>query len=164
MKNINKITFRLSPVIFAIMYGIVAYFVIYRLIAKGDIFLTYLLNMVYICLVLWLDNKAHKYAERRNDDIKNALYVHMGPASRAMFMLTQGFYLTAMYIFYIVMLILSQVTMIKPDLFPSELGSFFTSLEYGLILVVVFDRLNELLKTDKKWFLKYLTPKSTDNE
>jgi hypothetical protein len=140
------------------MYGAIAYFLIYRLIARGDVFLTYVFNVVYIILILSLDYAAHKFAERKSDVIKNVVYNEMGAVSRFLFMFTQGSNLTAIYIFYITILILSQVTIFRPDLFPHELGNFFTSLEYGIILLVVFDRLKDLVKLDKIWFLKYLAP------
>ena len=159
MQKSHLLAFRLSPILFAAFYGAGAYFLIYRLIARGDIFWTYTLNIVYIIIVLFLDYKARRFAERRSDELRSALYTEMSPISSILFMLTQGFNLTAMYIFYIVILVLSQVTTFKPDLIPLELGDFFTSLEYGIILLVVFDRLRELLIMDINWFEENLALK-----
>ena len=66
--------FRLSSVLFAFLYGAGAYFLIYRLIAKGDVFWTYLLNIVYIVIMLLLDYAAHQFAVRKADVLRTAIY------------------------------------------------------------------------------------------
>lgn len=143
--------FRLSSIIQAIGYGAITYFVIYRLIAREDVLLTYLLNIITIILMLHIDNIAHRFAARRADDIRTA-YAEMGILLRIAFLLGQGFIRTAMYIFYIVALVLSRMEILRPDLMPFELGSFFTSIEYGIILLFAFDTLKRLLGADKQWF------------
>jgi len=143
--------FRLSSVIQALGYGVITYFVIYRLIARGDVFLTYLLNIAAIIIMLYLDGVAHRFAARRAHDIRQA-YADMGVFLRAAFLLGLGFTRTGMYIFYIMALVLSRIQILRPDLMPLELGDFFISIEYGIILLFAFDTLKGLFVKDKQWF------------
>lgn len=143
--------FRLSSVLQAAGYGVITYFVIFRLIAQGDLLLTYLLNIAAIVVMLYLDGLAHRFAARRADDIRLA-YLHMGAALRAAFLLGIGFTRTGMYIFYIAALVLSRFQALRPDIIPFALGDFFTSIEYGIILLFAFDTLRGLFAKDRQWF------------
>ena len=143
--------FRLSSIVQAIGYGTITYFVIYRMIAQGDMLLTYLLNIVAIIVMLWLDGLAHRFAARRAHDIRIA-YAEMGMPLRIVFLLGQGFVRTGMYMFYIVALVISRVEILRPDLMPFLLGNFFVSIEYGIILLFAVDTLNGLFAKDKLWF------------
>jgi len=143
--------FRLSSVLQAIGYGALTYFVIYRLIAQEDVFLTYLLNIAAIILMLTLDTLAHRFAARKAQDIRH-VYARMGPVLRAAFLLGQGFTRTGLYIFYIAALVLSRMEILRPELLPLDLGEFFISIEYGIILLFAFDKFRDLLSKDRQWF------------
>jgi len=143
--------FRLSSVLQAAGYGAITYFVIYQLIAAGDVLLTYLLNIVAIVIMLYLDGVAHRFAARRADDLRE-IFPNMPPLLKAVFLLGLGFTRTGMYIFYIVALVLSRVELLRPDLIPFSLGGFFVSIEYGIILLFAFDTLKQLFTKDKQWF------------
>ena len=143
--------FRLSSVIQAIGYGAITYFVIYRLIAGEDMLLTYLLNIAAIVIMLYLDGVAHRFAARKAHDIRKA-YADMGAFLKAIFLLGQGFTRTGMYMFYIVALVLSRFEILRPGLIPFDLGDFFISIEYGIILLFAFDTLKGLFVKDKRWF------------
>ena len=161
MNKKSMLFFRLSNIVQATGYGLIVYFVIYRLIAGEDVFLTYLLKIALIILVLYIDALAHSFASKRIDDIR-VMYAEMNAVSRAVYLLGQGFMRTSMYVFYIVILILSRVSILRPDVFPFELGGFIHSIEYGIILLIVFDKLKGLLIADKQWFHKMLGVKSLD--
>ena len=151
MRFRTMLFYRLSPVIQAIGFGLIAYFVIYRLAAQGDVLLTYLLNLIFIAIALQLDGIAHRFAARRADDIRS-MYSDMGAVQKAIFLSGQGFLRTAMYIFYIVVIVLANINTLRPGLLPFDLGGFFSSIEYGIILLFAVDRLKELLAVDKVWF------------
>jgi hypothetical protein len=156
--------FRLSSVIQAIGYRAITYFVIYRLAAKEDVLLTYLLNIAAIILMLYIDGVAHRFAAKRANEI-HRVYSRMGTALKAVFLLGQGFTRTAMYLFYIVVLVLSRIEALRPGIIPFELGDFFTSIEYGIILLFAFDTLKELFVKDKLWFKENLKIESqTEND
>lgn len=155
--------FRLSSIVQAIGYGVITYFVIYRLIAKEDVFLTYLLNIVAIILMLFVDSVAHRFAEKKAHDIRK-VYAGMGKVLRAVFLLGQGFTRSAMYLFYLVVLVLSRMEEMKPGIMPLRLGGFFASIEYGILLLFAFDTLKELLVTDKQWFSETLRPDTVEDK
>jgi len=154
MKNRLKLVYQIASLLHAIAYGLVAYFVIYQLFANGDVLLTYLFNFIFIMLGLFLDNKARKFAMRKTQLIRE-MYAKMGSAKKVMYVFSQGFFITAMYIFYVAALILSQVATLSPDFLPFDLGSFFISIEYGIILLVVLDKLKELATKDVQWLKDY---------
>jgi len=147
--------FRLSNVVQATGYGLFVYFVIYRVIAREDVFLTYLLNIALIILALFLDTLAHRFALKRASDIRE-MYEGMNVVSKAVYLLGQGFIRTSMYMFYIVVLVLSRVAILRPELIPFGLQGFILSIEYGIILLIVFDKLKGLLIEDKRWFQKMM--------
>ena len=154
--------FRLSSVIQALGYGALTYFVVYRLIAKEDAFITYLANIILIFIILTLDGTARRFASKRERDIQT-FYAEMGVVHKAIYQLSQGFVRTSLYMFYIAALILSGVNALKPELMPYGLGNFFSSIEYGIILLFAFDTLLNLFAKDKKWIVKNLGLKTLDD-
>ena len=144
------IFFRFSSIVQAVGYGLATYFLIYRLIARGDVLITYLLNLVFIIIALNLDKVARKFANRRASDIR-IMYSEMGIVHKAIYLLSQGFFKTALYYFYIAVLVIAQVTIARPNILPVELSGFFTSIEYGILLLFAIDRLKEMLVSDKQW-------------
>ena len=155
--------FRLSTILQAVGYGVITYYLIYRLIARGDALVTYLLNILVIIIMLYIDGLAHKFAAKKAHDIRE-VYASMGIVLRALFLLGQGFTRTALYLFYICVLVLSRVRILRPELIPFEIGSFFISIEFGIILLFAVDKLKELLIKDKKWFDKNLCLEDFDEK
>ena len=154
---------RLSSIIQAIGYGVLTYFVVYRLIAGEDAFITYLVNILLIIVMLTCDRLARRFAEKRESDIRT-MYAEMGVISKAVYQFSQGFIRTSLYMFYIVALILSGVNSLKPALMPYDLGNFFSSIEYGVILLFAFDTLIGLLEKDKKWIIMNLGIGQSDED
>jgi len=150
MKNESVFFLRLSSVVQAIGYGVLTYFLVYRLLAREDVFVTYIVNIFLIIFILTCDGLARRFAEKRKSDIRS-MYAEMGVFTKAVYMFSQGFIRTSLYMFYIVALILSGVNSLNPGLMPHELGGFFSSIEYGVILLFAFDTLISLLAKDKKW-------------
>jgi len=65
---------------------------------------------------------------------------------------------TTLYLFYTFILIVSRVSILEPNLVADNFRYFVLSIEYCLILVVVFDKFTEyLLKDDKR--IKRITEK-----
>ena len=57
---------------------------------------------------------------------------------------------TALYLFYIIVLIASRIAILSPDLLPENIQNFVLSVEYCLILLVVFDRFIAYLMSDSE--------------
>ncbi|MCL2574737.1 MAG: hypothetical protein FWE34_09335 [Defluviitaleaceae bacterium] len=144
----NKLSTTLKYMTLAILtatiYGYAAYTVIYQNLADGSILHAYLWNVVFIIILLIIDKLLH--AELLSDKFKvtkrNYFY--------AIWMYFENLisFKTTIYVFYIFILITSRVTTIDPTLVSEDFRNFVLSIEYGLILVVAFDKLMEHLFKD----------------
>ena len=154
------IVYRLSSFLHVICFGLVAYFVIYRLIAREDELITYLLNIVMIISGLYLDKAARRFAKKSEPILRNELFEAQKTlfvrVSKIMYTFSQVFFRTTMYQFYMVATILSVVARLRPEFLPVELGNFFSSVEYGILLLLVFDNIKVLLEKDGKWFRQHI--------
>jgi len=134
--------------------------VVYRLIAREDELITYLLNIVIIVSGLYLDKAARRFAKKSEQILRNELFEAQKTlfirVSKVMYTFSQVFFRTTMYQFYMVATILSVVTRLRPDFLPVELGNFFTSIEYGILLLLVFDNIKVLLEKDSNWFRQHI--------
>ncbi|MCL2289114.1 MAG: hypothetical protein FWC34_00185 [Bacteroidetes bacterium] len=144
--------FRISSLVHAVSYGFFTYFVIYKLIAGKNMFLTYLLNIALIVIVLFLDNVSHRWVNRKVELFRQLYHKEMGIIPRILFTIAIGFFRESAYIFYLITLILSRVSLLESNLFNYELSNFFISIEYGLILLIVFDKFKEQIVKNEQWF------------
>jgi len=154
------IGYRISAILHVVIFGLFAYFVIYRLIAREDELLTYLLSVVIIIAGLYLDKLGRRFAKKSERIIRKELFVTQktlwGKAAKAMYTFSLVFIRTTMYRFYMVATILSVVTRLKPEFLPFELGGFFSSIEYGILLLLVFDNIKVLTEKDNIWFKQHI--------
>jgi len=143
-----------------IFYGLFIYFVVYRFIAREDVLVTYLLNILIIIITLFLDNIARRYAKKSEQTIREVLFTEIGSVyvrlSRMLYIFSLVFFRTTMYLFYIIVLILAVVTTQRPNLLPVELNDFFSSIEYGILLLIVFDSIKVLITKDGSWLKMHI--------
>ena len=130
----------------SVLYGLFAFFVIFRLIANEVVLYAYIWNVVFIALFLILDNFSYGTliydvdAKKRNHIINFML----GALNFVSFK-------TTLYLFYAFILIISRISLIEPDLFNENFRGFVFSIEYCLILLVAGDKFIEhLLKDDER--------------
>jgi len=156
----TMVFYRLSSFLHVICFGLFAYFVIYKLIAREDELITYLLNIVVIISGLYLDKAARRFAKKSEQILRNELFegqkTLFGKIAKTMYTFSQVFFRTTMYQFYMVATILSVVTRLRPEFLPPELGNFFASVEYGILLLLVFDNIKILLEKDGIWFRQHI--------
>jgi len=159
---LNKIMigYQISSILHVIIFGLFAYFVIYRLIAREDELLTYLLSIVIIVAGLYMDKLGRKFAKKSERIIRKELFIEQktlfGKAARTMYTFSLVFVRTTMYQFYMVATILSVVTKLRPELLPFKLGDFFSAIEYGILLLLVFDNIKVLTEKDSIWFKQHI--------
>jgi len=151
MKSSNKavqlLLYILSALGTAALYGLFAFFVIYRGLAGGEMLRAYIWNIVCIIALLLLDRLTKEIevpkgsaVSRKANSIRRMFYA----ASFISFK-------TTLYFFYIFVLIVSRVSLLEPGLFVPEFQRFALAIEYCLILLVAFDKFIEyLLKDDKR--------------
>jgi len=146
----TKLTlYALYSIFTAILYGYFMFGVFVRLTYHVDGFSklhAYLINLFVIIVMLTADKLINNYLltkyipRRRNGFFTRFLYWESLVAFK-----------TTLYLFYIFTLIISGVLTLEPQLMFSEtFYGFVLSIEYGLILVVVFDKFIDHLTKDVK--------------
>ena len=160
MWNKIMIIYRISSLLRVIIYGLFVYFVIYLFIARENILLTYLLNIVMIILGLHLDKVARRFADKSAPTIRKELFSERGTVfariARVLYTVSLGFFRTTMYQFYMIATVLAVVTTHLYDFLPFELSNFFSSIEYGILLLLVFDNIKVLTAKDSTWFRQHI--------
>jgi len=69
-----------------------------------------------------------------------------------------------MYVFYILVLIFSQMYAFESGIMPYYLGNYFNPIEYGLLILITFDSLKVLLLNEWQWFKKNVDPETNDKD
>jgi len=145
-KTLSIISYCFFAILSAIGYGIFAYIGIYRALAEGSMLHAYLWNVAFIIFFLISDKIVHIRMESRDYVITRRNYL------RELWRYIESYvsFKTTIYFFYIFILVASRVTLLEPTLVSADFRSFLLSIEYGLILVVAFDKLTEHLFKDLK--------------
>jgi len=121
------------------------------------------LNIIYIIIGLFLTDKGRNYAISQKSLITE-MYKSMGKISKGLYAVSQISFRPSMYVFYIVVLIFSQIAFLEPNLIPFNLGDFFQSIEYGLLILIAYDNLKVLLMKEYEWFKKNVDPEVEDSD
>jgi len=154
IKKMQILFYILHSMVMASIYGLFTFFVIYRGLAGENMLLAYIWNIISILAFLALNKLANYILLSKELVITKETYFTV--------MLTHSFSLisfkTVLYLFYTVILILSRVALLEPQLLDQSFRGFVLSIEYCLILVVALDKFFEhLTKDDKR--IKRITAK-----
>ena len=143
-KTVPVLAYIIYSLLFACVYGLFAFFVIYRILAGGEMLHAYLWNIIFIILGLVLDKVVNNVLLSKELIITKRNYFFV--------MLTHFLsfisFKTILYFFYTFVLIVSRISILTPDLVSHDFRNFVLSIEYCLILVVVADKFIEHLKND----------------
>ena len=163
LKKISTIAvYTVFALVSAVVYGLFAFYIIYRDLAGGSMLHTYLWNVVLIIVILLIDKLILARMQSKEFIVTKKNYIF------ALWMHIENYvsFRTTIYLFYIFILVASRVSTIDPGLVSEDFRSFVLSIEYGLILVIAFDKLIEHLYKDIKRvkivsdkFKKYLSEK-----
>jgi len=124
----------------AILYGILVYFLIYRLLANGNMLHAYLWNIVSMVIFLFLDKLGTNQLLSKNLKVDgNTIWLYL--TSMVSFK-------TTLYLFYAFILIVSRVSLLEPGIIDPEFQRFVLSIEYTLVLLVAYDKFFEHLTKD----------------
>ena len=146
-RSIQILLYMLYCLLTTSIYGLFAFFVIYRGLSGEVMLYAYLLNIAFIILFLVLDKLANDILLSKEFVItKNnyliALIIHSASVIS---------FKTTLYLFYTFILIVSRISILQPGIISDNFQNFVFSIEYCLILLVVFDKFIEyLLKDDKR--------------
>ena len=159
MKKTKLLTYLLYSLIQSILHGLIIYFVIYRLIAREDMLVTFFLNIFYIIFGLFLTDKGRKFGLSKKNEIIE-VYKEMGKVSKKFFDFSQVSFRPSMYVFYIVVLIFSNLSLHEKNLIPFKLEDFFRSIEYGILILMAYDNLKVLLIKEWQWYKENVAPEN----
>jgi len=139
----------------AFVFGLFTYFVVYGQIADGHRLTAYVLNLVFIIIILLFDKFANHVMLKDGFLTKERTKIgHF--CAQLLFATHFVSFKTALYLFYIAMLIVSRVSVLEPDLIDRYHLSFIYSVEYGIVLLIPLDKFFELLTKDDKRILKII--------
>jgi hypothetical protein len=137
-----------------LIYGLVLYFG-FTWIAGYSILLAYLWNFALIFCALLLDAYTLKMVYK--DKVKRMEYVDLliakGYGAKKVYgMLTGGFlsFKTIIYLFYLFVLIISQIIDFNPTLITENIANFILANNYSILFLVAFDMLINQFKNDKE--------------
>jgi len=150
-----KAFFVAETIITALGCALITYFIIYSRLAGGRPIVAYIINIGFIVLILLLDKFADflmtskDFLTKDRGRIKNFLAAVLFAAHCVSFK-------TGLYLFYIIMLIVSRVSILEPGIISPYLYTFIRSVEYGVVLLLPLDKFIELLTKDDRRFLKIM--------
>ncbi|MCL2807394.1 MAG: hypothetical protein FWD27_04415 [Coriobacteriia bacterium] len=170
MKNkIKQIGKHVLYVLFSsALYGLALYLVTIWL-AGYSLLWAYVGNLVLIIFALWSDEFAIK-------QFKSAITTKEGREAlekdRFFWFYADSFvsYKTVLYLFYVVVLIASQVAEFYPDIFSEEVASFLLANRFSILILLAYDMLTQQFSKDRTRAkalseeLKARTAESTDEK
>ena len=124
----------------ALVYGFLLYygiFVMFKDIAGDSLMTVYIGNAIVIFFSLAVDKIIHGILESKKFVITKKNY----RIARFFSLDTSVSFKAALYLFYIFALVLSHVIELHPTLVNDDIGVFFTTIEYGILLVIALDAL-----------------------
>jgi len=157
MRKAKLLTYLLYSLIQSMVHGMIIYFVIYRLIAREDMLITFFLNILYIIIGLFAADKGRKFGLLKRSTIIET-YKDMGKIAKTFYGFSQVSFRPSMYVFYILVLIFSNLTLHEKNLIPFNLEDFFRSIEYGILILMAYDNLKILLIKEWQWFKENVAP------
>jgi len=149
MKAWIRVVFGAEAVLTAVLYGLFAYYIIYGRFAAGRPLIAYIYNLFFILVILLLDKLYHYYM--RDGEFFMSEHSRFSVAlSKTLFYTHFVSFKTALYLFYLAMLIVSRTAMLEPEIIGSYFRSFIHSVEYGILLLLPLDKFSEHLQRDDK--------------
>ena len=143
-KTIPKLIYVIYSLLSAGIYGLIAFFLIYRGLARGVMLYAYLWNIGFIIVGLVLDKVTDNVLLSKELVITKRNYFFV----MLIHILRFISFKTTLYFFYTFVLIVSRVSLLDPNLVSDDFRNFVLSIEYCLILVVVADKFIEHLRSD----------------
>jgi len=144
------------------VYGFGAHFM-YKTLAELSILFAYLNNMFFIVFLLVLSKSIQTKMNSKKFVFtkKNLLFARFAYWDSIIS------FNTPLYLFYIFILIVSQIYLFDPTIVSEDFGNFMRAMEYGIIFVIAFDKLIEYYFKDRERmklmsakFKQYLSEKS----
>jgi len=149
MKKRLKVVFVFETIVTAGVFWLIAYYLIYERLAGGHPLIAYVYNIIFIIIMLILD-KILDYFMTREDFLTRDRGKVANFFARLLFAAHFVSFKTALYLFYIAMLVVSRVSMLEEGLISGHLDTFINSVEFGVVLLIPLDRFIELITKDDR--------------
>lgn len=139
----------------AAAFGVITYWVIWHF-AEGDMLFAYILNGLTIIAVIIEDKiRLYLFPRRKKKPFKNKILAFYFD-----YFILEKYNLvsvkSSLYLFYIFALVSSHMLMINPHLEVSEgIRNYFTTVGYGLILLIAVDKFIGQFKKDDRRIKTY---------
>jgi len=166
VKLMNVLKYSLAAIISAVGFAYVSFIITIRT-AGDSMLLAYLLNVGYILLLLVGDMILYKKMESKQFALRKKNYALYKFAHFDSYISSK----TVAYIFYIFVLVASQIHYFYPALFDETFGNYMESIKFCLVIVIAVDKLIDHVYKDVKRinnisakFKKYETEKNENAE
>ncbi|MCL2407044.1 MAG: hypothetical protein FWC95_03870 [Defluviitaleaceae bacterium] len=153
MKKVYKVAYLIEIILIASLYWVFFNLVIFQWLAGGNNFAAYIINLGVIAMILVMDELASHHTAREDFFTKRRSKFR-GFIAKILFYSHIVSFKSALYLFYILMLVLSRVTNLDQNILSREDISFIYSVEYGILLLIPLDKLIDLIVKDDKRMLR----------
>jgi len=141
------------------LYGIILY-IVFTWLSGFSLLYAYFGNLALIILALVLDEYTHRMlqSEKLVVELKE-VRSKGGKSHRLVQWMTDSFvsFKTALYLFYALILVFSQLIDFYPTLFGENLSNFILTNNYSILLLITFDMLIRQFSKDRKRMDKIAT-------
>ena len=150
-KTVNALLYITESVVLACLFGLFSFYVIYRNIADGSPLYAYGLNLLFIVVILLLEKRIDSIMLSRNFAITPQTKRRTVIIEKTLYLAHMVSFKTSLYLFYIVILLVSRAAALEPDIISDYIRTYIHSIEYCVLLLIPFDKfLEQVLKDEKR--------------
>jgi len=149
-KTANTLLYILESVVVACLIGLFSFYVIYRGIANGVPLYAYGLNLLFIVTVLLLEKLLDSIMLSKGFTVTPQTKPYRVVMEKALYLAHMVSFKTALYLFYLVMLLVSRASALEPTIISDYVRTFIHSIEYCVLLLIPFDKFLEQITKDEK--------------
>ena len=134
-----------------VIYGLIVYFV-FTWLAGYSLLAGYFGNLALIVLGLVMDAQIHKILQSKKliQELKEDKNPEQGYRFIQSLLDNYVSFKTSLYLFYVVILVLSQIIVFYPTLLSENISNFIAVNNYSILLLLAFDMLSRQFSKDKE--------------
>ena len=141
----------LESVVLAWIFGIFSFYVIYRRIAGEVPLYAYLWNLAFIVLLLLVEKFEDSFMLSKRFAITQQTEPYKVVLARVLYITHIVSFKTALYLYYVVILLVSRAAVLEPTIISDYLRSYIHSIEYCVLLLIPFDKFLEQIVKDERF-------------
>jgi len=149
-KATNTLLYILESIVVACLFGLFSFYVIYRGGAGGIPLYAYSLNLAFIVVVLLLEKLLDNIMLSKSFTITPLTRPYKALMEKALYLTHMVSFKTALYLYYLVILLVSRAATLEPDIISDYVRTYIHSVEYCVLLLIPFDKLLEQITKDEK--------------